>query len=243
MEEQPKQSIAVPIAIVIAGAMIAAAVYFIYASPSTPSEDFNLRTEDVKVKPVTADDHIIGNPTAKIVIIEYSDTECPYCKDFHVTMHRIVDEYGADGRVAWVYRHLPIAELHSKAPKEAEAAECVASLGGNTAFWEFLDKVYEITPSNNGLDHSLLPGIAVEAGVDRAKFEQCLSSGQFTARITQAVDDGFAAGAQGTPHSVFVVKGQYIPVEGAQPYGAMRSNVEAILAQLAGQSVVPVTGQ
>lgn len=236
-------NIAVPIAIVIAGAMIAAAVYFIFAAPSSPAEDLNLRTEDVRVVPVTAEDHILGNPNAKIVIIEYSDSECPFCKDFHATMHRIIDEYGGDGRVAWVYRHLPIVQIHSKAPKEAEAAECVASQGGNAAFWKFTDRLFEVTPSNNGLDLSLLPGLAEGVGVDRAKFETCLSSGQFATAIDQAVKDGFATGAQGTPHSVFVVRGEYIPVEGAQPYAAMKSNIEAILAQLAGQSVVPVTGQ
>lgn len=242
MPEQ-RTNIAVPIAIIIAGAMIAAAVYFIFAAPSPAAEDLNLRTEDVRVEPVTAEDHILGSPTAKIVIVEYSDPECPFCKDFHATMHRVIDEYGADGRVAWVYRQLPIVQIHSKAPKEAEATECVASLGGNTAFWTFIDRLFEVTPSNNGLDLSLLPGLAEGAGIDRAKFENCLSSGQFTAAIDQAVKDGFAAGAQGTPHSVFVVRGEYIPVEGAQPYAAMKSNIEAILAQLAGQSVVPVTGQ
>lgn len=241
--EGNRLNIAVPVAIVIAGALIAAAVYFINQAPTAPTADLGLNTEEVDVKPITANDHIIGSPSAKILIIEYSDTECPYCKDFHNTMHRIVEEYAADGRVAWIYRHLPVAQLHSKAPKEAEAAECVASLGGNGAFWTFIDLIYENTPSNNGLDHSLMPNFAVQAGVDRAEFERCLSSGQFTGAVAQMVEDGFAAGARGTPHSVLVVKGEYIPIEGAQPYAAMRNNIEAILAQLAGQSVVPVTEQ
>ena len=67
------------------------------------------------VEPVTARDHIRGSPTAPVKLIEFGDTECPLCKRFHPTLKRIVDEY--PGKVAWVFRHLPIVEIHPKAPK------------------------------------------------------------------------------------------------------------------------------
>jgi protein-disulfide isomerase len=102
--------------------------------------------------PVTDKDHIKGDISAPVKIVEYSDLECPFCKRFHTTMQDVVKSY--DGKVAWVFRQFPLAQLHPKAVKEAEAAECVASLGGNAAFWKFIDKVEEVTPGNNKLDEA-----------------------------------------------------------------------------------------
>jgi len=167
-----KQSISIPIAIVIAGALIGFSIYMSGKSASKPAvADPNVpQAGNVQMAPVSANDHILGNPDAKIVIVEYSDTECPFCKRFHTTLKQIMKEYGAKGDVAWVYRSFPIPSLHPKAQKEAEALECAAELGGNTAFWKYTDRIYEITPANNGLDAAELPKIAEYAGLDVAAF-------------------------------------------------------------------------
>ena len=107
-----------------------------------------------QVRPVSPDEHILGNINAKIIIVEYSDLECPFCKVFHNTMHQVVEK--SNGEVAWVYRHYPIAQLHSKAFREAEATECAWEQGGNDTFWKYTDKIFEITPSNNRLEESEL---------------------------------------------------------------------------------------
>lgn len=90
--------------------------------------------------PVTAADHLDGPVGAPITIIEYSDLDCPFCKRFHETMNQVKAEYG--DQVAWVYRHLPLLSLHPNAGLLAEATECVAELGGNDKFWDFLDRVF-----------------------------------------------------------------------------------------------------
>lgn len=95
-----------------------------------------------KLRPLDATDHLIGSLDAPVVILEYSDLECPYCKRFHDTMNQIMAEYGKSGQVAWAYRHFPILSNHPDAAKVAEASECAAELGGNEAFWKFLDKVF-----------------------------------------------------------------------------------------------------
>ena len=107
-----------------------------------------------QMRPVSSDDHILGNVNAKIIIVEYSDLECPFCKMFHNTMHQVVEKNNGD--VAWIYRHYPIPQLHPKAFHEAEATECAWEQGGNSVFWKYTDKIFEITPSNNGLDEAKL---------------------------------------------------------------------------------------
>ncbi len=110
----------------------------------------------IALDPVTEKDHISGNPGAELLIIEYSDPECPFCKKFHETMTQAMNEYGKSGKVAWVYRHFPLDSIHSRARREAEAIECAGELGGNDKFWAYLNKLMEITPSNNQLDPKLL---------------------------------------------------------------------------------------
>lgn len=225
-----KNHIMVPIAIVVAGAIIAVAVYFVNKNPtSKTSSTAPLAANEIRA--VDSSDHILGSPTAPIILIEYSDMECPYCKIYQSTLHEIMNDFGAKGQVAWVYRHFPLKELHSKAPKEAEAAECAADLGGNDAFWKFLDQVYAVTPSNNGLDPAMLPEIAGQIGLDKQKFNECLSSGKFTQKVQQQRDEIMKTGAQGTPHLVIQVKGNFLPLPGAQPIGALRSAINELLKQ------------
>lgn len=85
------------------------------------------------------DDHILGNKDAEIVIVEYSDLECPYCKRFHEVMKRVVSE--SNGSVAWVYRHWPIAS-HQYSFEKTVASECVSKLKGEDAFWEYVDLIF-----------------------------------------------------------------------------------------------------
>lgn len=176
------------------------------------------------LKPVTSEDHIFGNPDAPIKIVEFSDIECPFCKDFHLTLKQVVSFYG--GKVAWVYRHFPLDQLHSKARKEAEATECAAELGGppgsetgNEKFWAYTDRLMEITPSNDGLDLAKLPEIAAYIGLDRAAFESCLKSGKHAEKIESYLQDGVKSGGRGTPYSIVVSEnGKKYVIPGALPF-------------------------
>ena len=224
--------LSVPIAIVIAGGLIAGALYYsnlkIGSQPvvkTIPAAD-----SGIAMKPVTSADHILGNPAADILMVEYSDTECPFCKQFHPTLQRIMNEYGADGKVAWIYRNFPIAELHSKAPKEAEALECAALLGGNGKFWEYTNMIYDVTTSNNTLDPGQLPVIAGKIGLDVKAFNSCLSSGKFTAKVRADYNDAVATGGRGTPNTILVAKnGTKVTIQGAQPYETVKANIDALL--------------
>lgn len=180
------------------------------------------------MRPVNARDHIRGDPAAPVKVIEFGDTECPACKRFHPTLARLVREY--PGKVAWVFRHYPIDEIHPKARKEAEATECAAELDGHAAFWAYLDRLYEITPSNDRLDPAELPRIAAHVGLARKPFEQCLASGRHARRVEEDVADALAAGAQGTPYTVVVAtSGRKFAILGAQPYASVKLVVDIAL--------------
>ena len=181
----------------------------------------------IAVQPVSDDDWVKGNKNAPISIIEFSDTECPFCKRFHATMQQVVDEY--DDQVNWIYRHFPLTSLHSKATREAEATECAGELGGNDGFWAYIDRLFEITPSNDGLADSQLPEIAEYVGLDVDKFQKCLDSGKYTAKVKDQANQAQAAGGRGTPHSIIVVDGQTIPIQGAQPFTQVQQMLDSLL--------------
>ncbi|OGG38301.1 hypothetical protein A3D55_02070 [Candidatus Jorgensenbacteria bacterium RIFCSPHIGHO2_02_FULL_45_20] len=155
---------------------------------------------------VNSDDHIRGDMDAPVQVVEFSDMECPFCKTFHDTMQKVMLKYG--DKVAWIYRHAPIDSLHPKSRKEAEATECAASLGGNIKFWAYLDRLMEITPSNNGLDPAELPRIAEYVGLDKAKFESCLSSGKYADKIQADLENAVRSGMIGTPYSIILINGK-----------------------------------
>ncbi|TSC63045.1 MAG: DSBA oxidoreductase [Parcubacteria group bacterium Gr01-1014_48] len=234
--EPRKRSFVIPIAIVIAGLFVGGALFFSRGGFGGQSAAVgvtgNTPSTTATVPPVSSNDHILGNPNAPIVIVEYSDTECPFCKTFHETMHKIINEYGTSGKVAWVYRHFPLDVLHKKARKEAEATECAFDQGGNNAFWKYIDLIFKKTPSNDGLDLSLLPKFAEDIHLDKSSFESCLLSGRHTAKIAGAFDEAIAAGASGTPTSFLFFNGQSIPVEGAQSFASVTTLIEGILAQI-----------
>ena len=97
----------------------------------------NLKNDTtVKLAPITAEDHLNGDINAPIKIVEYSDIDCPFCKRFHSTLEQVKALYG--DKVVWVYRHFPITQLHPDSFNKSHASECVAELGGNDKFWQYL---------------------------------------------------------------------------------------------------------
>ncbi len=182
------------------------------------------------VKAVTGRDHIRGDANAKVTLIEYSDFECPFCKRFHGTMKQLLDVYA--GKIKWVYRQYPLS-FHANAQKEAEASECAYDLGGHAKFWEFADKIYERTTSNGtGFALADLPKLAVEIGLNQAKFEDCLNSGKNKNYITQSLADGDAAGngPLGTPSTIIITaKGDKRIIKGALPVELMKPVIDQAL--------------
>lgn len=231
-------TIATPIAIVIAGVFIAGAVLFTSGNSATTAHapqdaGHGMEQEDTTgdINPITEADHIRGNPDAPVKIVEYSDFACPFCQQFHGTLQNIMETYGADGQVAWVYRHFPLDQLHPRnARAAAVASECVAAQGGNDAFWQFTDTYFERTPSNDRADASLISEIAAETGINMEQFEACRTSGEFDQNVQEDIDNAVATGGRGTPWSVVVgPNGKTFPLSGAQPAAAVQQVIELAL--------------
>lgn len=199
------------------------------AAPAAPSADGAAAapepvTDTTKMPDVTDKDHIRGSKDAQVLMVEYSDFECPFCKTFKTTVDQAITEYG--DKVGFVYRHYPLS-FHPKAQKTAEASECVAELGGNDAFWLFHDSVFEKMPD---LELTGLAAIAGEAGVDQGAFQECLDSGKHAQKVKDDMAGGSAAGVQGTPGMILISKdGQRDFLGGAYPYEDVKAKIDALL--------------
>jgi len=230
----------VPFAIIAAAVIIGAAIIYTATMPKTNTKAGDSTTNTPKptaqqtgnpsnVKPVNDGDHILGPKNASVDLIVFSDLECSYCKTFHeTTLQQVHQTYG--NQVAIVYRHYPLS-IHPKAFPEAIAAECAADAGnGNETFWAFVDKIFAITPSDNGLDLTLIPGIVKNLGVDETKFTTCLDSGKFDQVIADDSQDGKNSGLEGTPYSIIIGKdGSTSVVNGAQPFSVVQPLIEKAL--------------
>ncbi len=192
--------------------------------PEAPPSGKLDESQASKVVAVSKDDHIRGSIDAKVVLVEYSDYECPFCQKFHPTAQQVMDEYGDD--VAWVYRHYPLEFIHPKAKPAAEAAECVAELAGNDAFWEYTDKLFEDSPASlNNLED-----LAVEVGVSSSEFNSCVESGKYADKVQEQMDGGSAAGITGTPGTFIISEnGSVWLVPGALPFESLKTTIDEAL--------------
>ncbi len=191
----------------------------------TPAPAANIPALDAKA------DHYTGSPNAKLTLVTYTDFECPFCKRHHATIQQILSTYKDTVNV--VYRYFPLS-FHQNGQKEAEAAECAADQGGDSAFWKFADGIFAKTTSNGtGFALDQLGPLAKSIGLDQAKFQTCLDSGTFAQKVKSEEDAGSNAGVSGTPANFLVdnttKKIQEIP-GGAIPFSSFKTAIDAALA-------------
>ena len=181
------------------------------------------------VEPLSADDYVKGNRDARILLIEYSDFECPFCKSFHPIAQQVVDYYQDD--VAWVYRHFPL-NIHPNAQREAEGAVCAGKIAGNDGFWAYTDTLFEIQPSNNQFDIDELPDVVSQAGLNVALWQECMDSGEATATVEAQALAGANAGITGTPGNVILdtQTGETTLIPGALPFAQLSQVIDSFLA-------------
>jgi Na+/H+ antiporter NhaA len=135
-------------------------------------------------------DHVRGPLDAPVTVLEYGDFECPYCGQAEPVLRELLRDFGD---VAYVWRHLPLNDVHPNAQRAAEAAEAAAKQG---AFWEMHDLLLE---HQDALAYRDLVGYARELGLDVDRFEEDLRTRTGAGRIAQDVDSADLSGVSGTP--------------------------------------------
>ena len=177
-----------------------------------------VRLRPPRVK-VSTDGPSRGPLDAKITIVEFSDFECPYCRNAASTIEQVMAHY--DGKVRLVYRNFPLP-IHDRARQAAQAAAC-AYQGGK--FWPYHDLLFR---NQTALAEDDLTKYAREVGLEEGTFVSCLQDGRSTSLIDKDIADAEAAGVNGTP--AFFINGR--PLSGAQPYDAFKDAIEDELASL-----------
>jgi protein-disulfide isomerase len=226
---------ALPASIVIAGALIAAAIYSLGNGIQLPKLPAKGTINDTAQNPslpsngngavqvnVTDNDHIRGNKSAPVTIVEFSDLQCPFCKRFHPTMQQALQAYG--DKVRWVYKHFPLDSLHPEARPAAEASECVWEQKGDDGFWQFVDGVFE---NQEKIGSALYRELAQKIGLNMGQFDNCVSSRKYQKKVEGDFQQGTAAGVNGTPTSF--VNGEALP--GAMPYDTLKAAIDRALAK------------
>lgn len=183
-----------------------------------------------KMPEITDADHVRGNPDADILLVEYSDYECPFCNRFHPTMQQLMADYG--DKIGWVYRHFPLTSIHPQAQISAEAAECVAKLSDNDTFWEYSDRLFEEASIGGGqaLTREKLLTYASELGVNSSAVDSCLTNGETTDLVNEDAAGGRSAGITGTPGTILMTKdGKFELISGALPVDQVKTIIDQYL--------------
>jgi protein-disulfide isomerase len=173
---------------------------------------------------------IRGAPQARVVFLEYSDFQCPFCASYAATTYpQIGRDYVDTGRVRYAFVNFPIETLHPLAYKEHVAAACAADEGH---FWEMHDRLFA---NPKAPDSKALAGHAEAIGLDAARFRACLESDGHAAEIRQAMKAGSALGINGTPTFLIGVIGPdeklkaVKVISGAKPYSVFKDAIDGVL--------------
>lgn len=161
-----------------------------------------------------------GPDDAPVVIVEFSDFECPFCTKWHNETYLPLREKYPD-QIKLVYRNFPLTGLHPNAYLAAEAAMCA---GDQDRYWDYHEALFE---GKNGLGETAFKGYAEELGLDSAIFNECLDSRQYQDFVREDMDYAASIGVQSTP--TFYINGQ--SVIGAQPLAVFEQIIQAELAK------------
>ena len=234
VHHRERKQLTTPMAIII-GSIIIAVGLVSYGYVSNSSSGVATDPKIFKGKSIGSNEPVFG-VSKKVFVIEYSDTECPYCVSFNPTIEQIKNEY--KDKVGFVYRFFPLTQIHPHAQKEAEAIACAEKIGGGKAFFDYMAAMFNYKTLNKTtqLKETGIKDLATQVGLDANALTECVSSGEMTAKVTESINDGVTAGVSGTP-TTFVItkdwKGTHLVamITGAQTYDYVKKAIEEALAK------------
>jgi protein-disulfide isomerase len=175
----------------------------------------------------------LGSPRARVVIVEFSDYECPYCGKYAAeTFPQVQREYLDSNKIRYVFKNFPLDQIHPNAFKAAVAAACA---GDQSKYWPMHARLFGHQKNLGAAD---LSRHAAAIGLNAAAFTQCLDSPGHDALIKEDIGEGLHGGVRGTPVFVFGLAeagaDTIVPAKvliGAQPFSAFKETIDALLAQ------------
>ncbi|MDQ5957383.1 MAG: hypothetical protein QG614_358 [Patescibacteria group bacterium] len=229
------------IAIILGSIIIAASIVFglkTYNGSSSANSGFVDPDSIYSGTTFRPEEYLYGKGDKKVVLVEFSDLECPFCKQLHnQTMPEIYKNYS--DKLDIVFKHFPLP-FHTKAPAEAVATMCARDQGGQEAYRNFIEEIYRVTEGNDTLDPAKLPEIAKNLNLDVNKFNECIVNASSTQekmnQIAVDIQDGTSANISGTPGTLVLIKtdGEYrifTTVEGARDYSYFSRIIDQALKQ------------
>jgi protein-disulfide isomerase len=189
--------------------------------PSPPSQQ-QPEEGDIDMLTLVDDDPTAGNPHAKVIVVEFSDFQCPFCANALPTVTQLKEDYG--NQILFVYRDFPLHQIHPLAGKASEAAQCAFE---QDMFWEYHDTLFEKQQEWSNAGVPKFKEYAGELGLDTTEFNGCLDSGKYADEVEADLQAGSHAGVSGTP--TFIINGQKI--SGAVPLDVLKEIIDTELAK------------
>jgi len=236
LEQVKSDKFVIPGAIVTAGVIIALAI--LYSGGALGSKEAAIQggvvgatdngtaREDIDIED---DDPAIGSPDAPVVLVEFSDFQCPFCRRlWSDSLPQITEKYTKTGKVRFIYRDFPLSGIHPGAMPAAMSGECAEDQG---KFWEMHDKIFQEQSrlGQGTVEFSVddLKRWAREIGLEGPAFDSCLDGGKYKAEVEKDYSDGAALGVTGTPH--IFVNGKPL-IRGALPFEQIDQIIQQELA-------------
>lgn len=247
-EIKKENRFSIPLAIIVAGAIIAGALLLKGSTPPKSGDGAsNNGTQAGEPAPVTDKDITKGNPKAGVSLILYTDFQCPFCgavsglmpadaqlikimkqrdSNWSPFMPEVMN-YIKDGKVLFVYRDY--AFLGSESLRSSEAARCAGDQG---KFWEYHDYLYSHQNGENegAFSDANLKTFAKNLGLDANSFDTCLDSNKYAQAITDSKSEGDKAGVTGTPKGFILKDGKVVgTIDGAESAQTVKAKLESAL--------------
>lgn len=182
---------------------------------------------------LTSRDVVLGDPNAKVTVIEYADYQCPFCGKFFTDDEtQMIKDYVNTGKAKLVYRNFPFIDQFQGGQNESHlAAEAVYCAEDQGKFWPYHDLLFKTeiadAKENSGnLNRALFLNLAGQLSLDKTTFAQCFDSGKYVSQVQKDYNDASAIGVNSTP--ITFVNGT--EVQGAVPYVQFKAAIDKALA-------------
>jgi len=194
-----------------------------------------------------ADGASMGDPSAPIQIVEYSDFQCPFCDRYYTDTEALLEQYYIDtGKVLFTYKsagNFVSQNIGGGRTESQDAAAAAYCAGDQGKFWEMHDSLFEnnrdVEDQGSFTSRRLTAIAETIAGLDMTAFQECYDSGKYEDRVAEDFTEGTAAGLEGTPFFVitYTVNGvtKTDIINGAEPFSSFQVKLEAILNEIGAQ--------